>query len=1215
MSDAALHQSDTQARHMAQTFFSAPLVLEAGAGTGKTNTLVARIVSWCMRSGWERAETALKSVSPTPPLPEQIAVRVLSRVVAITFTEAAASEMNHRISEALKAIKVGGDFVGVDEVSLPTDKDARILRAAALLSALDHLLVRTIHAFCRRLLARYPLEAGLHPGFEVDATGVLAEQVVRNVVLEHIQRGLTPPVNTELRQLFSMGHQPKDIFKALQDFLNEGVPSDLLEQDPLSAVHVRSWLLRLTEALSALCGVVGDSLSGDRKCRAGQATVEACQRLEGRLRGGLTAPDEPLSIARTQRWADELISQTMVTRLLNWKRARLTAAEHEHLGGHQAELTSACTQLLGALDHLHRIDPVRLNLARHVLHPMLVDVHERMRSSGVMTFSALLVSAHGLLENREDVRSTIQASMDQLLVDEFQDTDALQCDIVRMLALTGEQRPGLFIVGDPKQSIYGWRNADLRAYDAFVEEVLAAGGQRHVLSVNFRSLPTILDEVAGVVAPIMKEKVGLQPRFEPLVAHRNTDPTAGCVEYWSTCAWDGEVPLTNTAAAAATELEAGRLAAEIRHLHDSKNVSWKSVGLLLRSSGDLDHYLRALRDANIPHVVERDRNYYRRREVIDAAAMVRTILDPLDHMALIGFLRSAVCGVPDAALLPLWSRGFPALMSQLGKPDADALQRIQQVLSDVQAHLEAHRANLPGLERVRDWADSASLAIADVARSRSELLWLPTDVFVERLRGRMMLEVMESARYQGVYRLANLDRFFRRLQVALEADGDMEVVLRTLRRSIMEVSSEEEGRPGEAMEDAVSIMTIHKAKGLDFDHVYVLQMHRTVDSDRYPVNDVSPKGRDGWEYVLMGSPTLGWDGIRDAQKTVAEVERVRLLYVAMTRARDRLVLSGRWREKEDVPSTKDARCLMDLVASRAGGLPSHAQLAEDVVAADSDRVTLDGVEWVFPGRGGVALAPSSAPSKAGRVPSVQSVLQRSEKLREDRASARVMERKERGAPSWYTPESVDSERRVWRIDGLSKTASNAQAVGTAIRAALTTWDLDAPIEQAEQQAREGLVETIRPLVPAAAVTPAVRIAHRLLHRVVDDGWIAQMQSIKDHIQARGLPILLPGDEQEGGPVGFYSGTLDVLYVDADTGEWVLVSIKTDDVNRDALEAHAQKYTSQGLRLTAAVQQALQQSHPPRWEIWFVHHGAVLRLGAPDDDGRLRWKKRTTRCCK
>src|SRR5262249_20412398 len=152
-------------------------------------------------------------------------------------------------------------------------------------------------------------------------------------------------------------------------------------------------------------------------------------------------------------------------------------------------------------DHLDELDPERLRHGRLALAPLLAAVEDELRRRGVATFDALLRDARRLLAAHPGVRVQLRRGIAQLRVDEFQDTDATQCEVLRWIALDGPaaERPGLFLVGDPKQSIYGWRNADLRAYQSFVAKVLEAGGCVRLLVENFRSAPPVLGEVARVI--------------------------------------------------------------------------------------------------------------------------------------------------------------------------------------------------------------------------------------------------------------------------------------------------------------------------------------------------------------------------------------------------------------------------------------------------------------------------------------------------------------------------------------------------------------------------------------------------------------------------------------------------------------------------------------------------------------------------------------------
>ncbi|HEX2162381.1 MAG TPA: UvrD-helicase domain-containing protein, partial [Thermoanaerobaculia bacterium] len=628
----------------------------------------------------------------------------------------------------------------------------------------------------------------------------------------------------------------------------------------------------------------------------------------------------------------DLFPDNLLGRLKEWSKARWNRTEADLFAGREAAVAAAAGEAHALLAHARRLDPELLDLARRALAPLLAAARRELVARGVASFDDLLADAARLLRTRPDVRRRLRRRIDQLLVDELQDTDRLQCEVVRLLALDGppEERPGLFLVGDPKQSIYGWRNADLAAYEALVAEVRAAGGAVHPLVENFRSVPSILDEVARAVAPVMIEEEGLQPRFEPLLPcdRLAEDPgfasaggavARGAVEHW--VSWRPPRDAADRRAGAATtsegaaEVEAEAIARDLAELHRRGEIAWGDAALLLRATGSLDTYLEALRRHRVPFAVGRDTQYFRRREVIEAAALVRAVLDPGDHLALLTLLRSPLAGVPDAALVPLWNRRLPSLVTELIAPEPSRLAAIAEAVEAAAAEVPA---DVPGIERVAGWPAALVAALDALAAARRSFRHDPADVFVDTLRRRFLLEPTEAARYLGAYRLANLDRFFRHLVRALdEGGGDVTAALRALRKSVAEAREAEEGKPREGAEDAVQVMTIHQAKGLDFAHVYLPQLHRESGGDRALQTEVARTG-DGCELRLFGAPTLGWDRVESERARVEAAERVRLLYVAMTRAETRLVLCARWLEAAAPGELERARHHLDLLCHREG---------------------------------------------------------------------------------------------------------------------------------------------------------------------------------------------------------------------------------------------------------------------------------------------------------
>ncbi len=858
--------ADRAARHAAQTRFDVPLVLQAGAGTGKTTTLIGRLLAWTLGEGWERATLRLaerKSARPRDDGPDRVAAEVLGRVVAITFTEAAAAEMAGRAARELASLAAGHPAPDWLEASLLPPAPERSRRARALLGTLDHLAVRTIHAFCRGLLADHPMEARIHPDLVIDADGHLVDEAVRETVEDALRDGYGDPGNPHLLALAIRGFGPPEIVEALTALLQAGLPATVLNEDPYRPEALAEFRRRLTAACAGVHGLIAPRLRKGARAPNATKIADALGVLLGRLE------DTGAPIATLKAWLTDLLPENLVDHLKNWRRSSLGATEAALFGEVEGELKLAAALLVQLHGLLSLFDPELMEHGRRALIPLLGRIERELRSHGIATFDFLLAGAAALLADQPDVRRQVRRRIDQLLVDEFQDTDRIQCDLLRWIALDGpvEERPGLFLVGDPKQSIYGWRNADLRAYDGFVALVREAGGEVMSLALNFRSVPVILEEVARVIEPVMTPRDGVQPPFEPLLAcdRRLNDPgfqrqgaASGWapVEHW--VSWKRQAEPWTTPVIEATEIEAAALADDIRALHEEHRVAWSEIAVLLRGIGDLDLYLEAFRRARVPFAVGRDKQYYRRREVIEAAALVRSVLDPGDHLALLTVLRSATVGVPDAALIPLWNRSFPKLMTELRAPSADALAQLKRA---IEGAVRVLPRDVPGIDRVRGWDRNLMAAVEHLADLRHSFETEPADVFVERLRRLTLIEATEAARYLGPYRLANLERFFRQVLAAIEeSGGDATAILRALRRSVAESREAEEGRPKEGAEDAVQVLTIHGAKGLDFEHVYLLQLHKASPGDR-SIRTEAGRWGDGFEYRLFGAPTPGFDRI------------------------------------------------------------------------------------------------------------------------------------------------------------------------------------------------------------------------------------------------------------------------------------------------------------------------------------------------------------------
>jgi ATP-dependent helicase/nuclease subunit A len=1178
---------DAEARRLAQTCFDRPLLLEAGAGTGKTAVLVARIVAWSLGEGWERTARRLASAGSVAA-DHEIASETLRRVVAITFTEAAAAEMGNRVAAALLAICGGTLPMGVLDEALPPTP-LRAARAEALVGVCDQLTARTIHAFCRRLLVAHPLEAGLPPELTVDADGQRQAEVAREVIEAHLPEAFADPPQPDDAALVDAGLGPGDLERALTDLLAEGAVPEDLGEDPLRGERVRPFGERLLEVLRAFAALERGRLAalGRRASRVAE-TAAVLARLAA-------AAEErpPLDAAALDALASqvrEICTDEVRGKLREWAAGDLGPSVENALGGDALGLAPCAAALRAQLEAARQIDLALLSSARRVLAPLLASARARLRAEGVESFGGLLRRARELLAAHPEAAARARRRIDQLLVDEFQDTDATQCEILEALAFRSRgEGPALFLVGDPKQSIYGWRQADLRAYHASRRRVEAEGGQVLPLVVNHRSVAPILREVARIVAPVMEARDGLQPPFEDLRVGPGQEGLAGFgdggrapVEHWlSFDAAPGGGLDPKTKRGRSHELEARAVAGDLVELR-AAGVPLDHVALLFRSTGDFDIYLGALREAEIPAVLAREPRRDACREVLDATALVRCILDVHDHLALVAALRSPWVGVPDAALLPLWVRGFPDRAARLDGRDPAPLEALRAAVAEAAAALPR---GVPGLAALRGWESSLLVFLEELGALRRLHAEEPPDRFVEALRLRLLPEASEAGRSLGAHRLDNLERFFRDLLEALEEGaGSAAAVSARLRRAGSLEREHREGRARSLVPGAVQVMTIHRAKGLDFEHVYLLQTHKESGRDEERRTAVV-RGGGRVEYVLFGAPTPGLFEVERDQEALEACERVRLLYVATTRARSRLVIAGTrpFGRPVDVAAARSHAALLAGRAETPRDL--EARLAEAAACGTDRLVDEAGVLWRLP-----ALAPEGEArprrTRAAAPPSPERVRRDAARLAELRAAA--SERQSRRFAGTASEREAFGEARAHELAGELRTGKRlggaALEAGRALHAWLEHADLAAPPEAWRVALGPALVG-----LGADAAERAREVAERFLA-----GPLAQrLAALGPHAIARELPVLLEPEEAPGEPVGFVSGAIDLLVEDPATGELTVIDYKTDALeDAGAAAERARVYAPQGQVYTRAVRRALSLPYTPRFELWFLAAGIV-----------------------
>ncbi|MEC8381090.1 MAG: UvrD-helicase domain-containing protein [Myxococcota bacterium] len=974
-----------KARQYSQSRFDHPIVLIAGAGTGKTATLIARILHWCLGEGWEKAAKELGALNTDEYM---LALRVVRRVSAITFTEAAAAEMALRVVEGLNSLVQGHKVVGFSPELLHLEQSELLFRASALLDVVDELTIQTIHAFCQSILTRHAVLADLSPNLSVDADHERTTQLLRDALLEDVLKCFNESEHDFFRyrlyqHCFQCGIQIPQIFNVGLSLIKSGARSEFMVETALNPRHNASHyvqLLKLLTELSSLFLKLPTSryrAHGTPRIRNAFDTVIAL--VERIVQASiLDYPTVFEGIATHQPEIEALLKflnafgqKSFQSLALNFKkRDNCSDLDNQTLF---ETLQAHSARLRPLLKALSQNDIVSVEIFRLILYPLLQQVEQSKHREGVLNFEDLLYFSAKLVSLSQDnptnraARHQVQSGIDLLLVDEFQDTSQIQCELIEALALdpSSSKLPSLFIVGDPKQSIYGWRNADISAYFRFVQRLEAFALQRSAdsqciqhLYQNFRSTPAILSEVEQIIDPVMCATPGLQPPFQSLIGVRKgeiySQDDGDCVspiEYWVTWDIDSESdswpasPKKSMQTDKAALCEAKALVQDILRLRkhyapevctdQDKQVMWSDIAIIFRARGRLPVFIEALREHQVPYVVSGDVNYFKRREVIEATAMLQCILDPNDMLSLVSFLRSSAVGMPDVVFLSLWLCGFPGWMSRIHLRTDD---QFQTELDDYFKHgsklrtlVEQASSNIPNIDAFAAWPVALSRTVQHIRHLRKRIKSATVTQWIDELRSAFSFELTEAAAYQGVYRLANLDRFYLTLhQMLIEAHGNWSEALTQMQRAIRNRKEASEAKPNSITENAVQIMTIHSSKGLDFKHVYLMETHKKSPAGGRFDNIVLPSL--GALYAFNQAQTMSIAAAQHHQQLTADHEMIRLLYVALTRAKNRLVISGVFPDKIPTPK-QNYNAFSQIIGMRLGQLTDGVSLNDHLSSA------------------------------------------------------------------------------------------------------------------------------------------------------------------------------------------------------------------------------------------------------------------------------------------
>ncbi|MGE3075158.1 MAG: UvrD-helicase domain-containing protein [Dehalococcoidia bacterium] len=1054
--------------------------VEAGAGTGKTRIVVDRVFEVIRRR-----------------------VATIDQMAVITFTEKAAGELRGRIRERLAD----------GRTKLDNADERRALDTA--LRALDSAHIETIHAFASRLLREHPVEARLDPNFEQldEITSELDFRERWGDWLWGAEAADALAVERCLRLRMPLDHI-RGVASLMARFRElPFAPSTPTAPDPDRILE------DLVDALAELTPLVMDCHRPDDACLRRFETLRAQVH---ELRGlppyllepalcELAGSAQLTRVGRQGNWVPAASLDTM--------RIGLTAILERLNDFRDAVHTQAFSALVATLDRF-----VRQSAA------------ERLKA-GLLNFDDLLIEARRLLREQPEVLRQLRRTYRCLFVDEFQDTDPLQAEIVFLIAgVEGDNagvpwhhlllRPGsLFLVGDPKQSIYRFRRADIDSY-AMAKAAFARAEPTGVTAVrditrNFRSAPELIGWINRTFAETIKPVPGFpdaQPTYLPLEPHRAPENQPGAAVI---CPQNDRPP--DQRVGEIREAEAAGLARLIRSMVGSWEVRdpdapvrrlarYDDICVLVPNRTDIDLYVRALRDAGIPHLLDGGRTFFQRQEVRELAAMLRALDDPSDTISLVAALRSEAFACSDIDLL--------------------------------QYRVDGGRLSL-GAEPVGDGPVAAAIArLRSLNEARSDHS-LPA--FVDLVLRESML--VESQLWAGDrQRASNLKLVVdRAADFAASKKDALRPFVRWLSQREGQASAEQESQVAEPDEEVVRVMTVHGAKGLEFPIVILAKLAAGSSTERR--EHVIDRSLNRLELRVVSGDrewaTPGFGAAWAREQVYQDAEDARQMYVACTRARDHLVLS-------------EYRSDANLGFHRFFRAPRLSEPAER-----AEQRTSDGALVVIDSE-----LPQPAPIVEQRTTLPENFVSRWE-AQKLQLSARLESAPRYVAPSAVTGDSVKRPRET-EPDDRSEAERDLDLVGDGERALSMTSGGDGVRYAGSSSARTRGALVHEALFRCDFADPQ-RSSAIAAEVCVDHGCPEQTDEVTRHVSAalesrlmdrvrqapevlREVPVVWFEDDR------YVEGFVDLMFGGPD--EWTIVDYKTDRLSSSDAEVLVRRYGPQ-----------------------------------------------------
>ena len=778
------------------------VAVSAGAGSGKTRVLVERFLH-ILRQGAGQIGAG--------------------EILAITFTRKAAAEMKERIRTSM------------EQLAIAESENAAFWQGQ--LNELDRAQITTIHSFCNRILKENPVEAGLDPAFQV-AEEFEGQEFLDDALKDFVRASLRQPDNAirTLTDAYGVG----SFTRQLQTVLSNAAEIDGMDLRR----HYEENIARSAGAKDRLCSLLEELVARRDEAKSAKKLSVKLEALAENLHAvtdGIMQTEADFTAFDT--YAGGLTKNKSLAEIIEDIKALREQLKYTDADKAALPIVTAWQQVVGDFDSFLR---------------------QRKSAADFLTFDDLEELALELLTNKERVRHFYQQKFHHIMVDEFQDTNERQKQIVYLLCGDDAARlhgSKLFVVGDPKQSIYRFRGADVSVFAQVQQDIAEAGGSLISLMDNFRTVDKILDACNDAFEQLLGQGAG-SVRFEPLRANRSSEIKPRFLQ----------IAYNKENSSQKRQLEAVAMAEEMQRLHE-EGTKYGDMAVLLSAMTNCDIVTQALRQRQVPFQVIDGKGFYERQEVIDLLNLLTALQNRHRSLELAGALRSPYFGLDDETItwLFLMSReNKAALWDELQDWDSSFLSAEQQNLAGRAAQV---------LNDLRQCA--AALALPEL---------------LEEVWEKLHMDAVLALQQDGASKLANAKKLW---QLAKEYSASHQGTEGTLAGWLEYVAQlREQGVRETAANlntaDAVTIMTIHKSKGLEFPVVFLPMLANRTQADLSQIK-FHPYIGLGIKVVLADgseAKTSVYDAAAAANKEQEYAEKQRQLYVAMTRARDALIMSG-----------------------------------------------------------------------------------------------------------------------------------------------------------------------------------------------------------------------------------------------------------------------------------------------------------------------------------